>query len=570
MTTIGVDIGTGSVRICLSKPDAYKTAFKPIKTNRDDIYSNYVTQSSREIYECILTLLQELVNEPVTSISFTATCSMVVMERVSIGSKMHLKPCAVNFKGDDNQQDIILWMDNRSIEQTSYLNENLNKKDLYKVGGKFIPEMGLPKLRWLQDNIKSKDIVCFELYDWFSYLFLVGGYNEEGLVPYVVDPIEPMQEYTTVSEAMDGSIKGWTIEFLKQIGIDSRISIGRSEFNLNTSGLLPVGVPLGYIHKNVYGMGEKIVVANGCIDCYAGWLSTIEPEFSVENHLSMIAGTSTCFILSTLSSKYSTIPGIWGPFSQLLSLPLDLFEFGQPATGKLFEQLFSNYELVISSLNAENVFAFLENETAALETTKGTSITKLIKSYFWYIDQYGNRSPYNDFAMSEMIIDGCNSSDNLASITNGITLMGLVIRYNLILEFLCFQTRQILEIIHSSNGPLVNSITVNGSQGNNKRFMRLLATITGKKVKILKLSTNVKYNVVKGSSIISSIGHKLLTGCKNYQNALNSCIQADADYDTIYPDHHIADIGPLLDKKYNVFLDMAIAQQNYRRKINSM
>ena len=134
---------------------------------------------------------------------------------------------------------------------------------------------------------------------------------------------------------MDGSIKGWTTEFLKQIGIGSHISIGRSEFNLSTSGLLPIGIPLGYVHENAYNLREKIAVANGCIDCYAGWLSTIGPEFAVENHLSMIAGTSTCFILSTPSSQYNAIKGIWGPFSQLLALPLDIFEFGQPATRKI-------------------------------------------------------------------------------------------------------------------------------------------------------------------------------------------------------------------------------------------
>ena len=569
MTTIGVDIGTGSVRVCLNNPDNFKTAFRPIKTNKHDTFSNYITQSSQEIYQGILALLKELVDEPVVSISFTATCSMVVMEKVSNGSEVHLKPCAVNYEGDDRKQDIILWMDNRSIRQTSFLNEMVNDKDLSKVGGKFIPEMGLPKLKWLQDNI-TKDIVCFELYDWFSYLFLVGGYDEDGLVPYFAEPIEPMQDYPTVSEAMDGSIKGWTPEFLKQIGIDSHISIGRSEFNLTTSGLLPIGIPLGYVHENVYSLKERIVVANGCIDCYAGWLSTIEPGFTDENHLSMIAGTSTCFILSTPSSQYDAITGIWGPFSQLLALPLDIFEFGQPATGKLFEQLFANYSLIVSSLNTDDIFAFIEHETATLEFDRKCSITELIKSYFWYIDQFGNRSPYNDFSMSEMIIDGCNSSNNLPSITNGTTLLGLVIRYHLVLEFLCFQTKQILEIIQASNGPLVDSITVSGSQGNNKRFMRLLATVTGKQVKILKLSTNVKYNVVKGSAIISSIGYNLLTGSKNYQNTINSSIPYDADYDIIYPDHSIAELGPLLNKKYNVFLEMAMAQQNYRRIINSM
>ena len=50
-------------------------------------------------------------------------------------------------------------------------------------------------------------------------------------MPYVAEPIEHMQEYPTVPEAMDGSIKGWTTEFLKQIGIGSHISIARSELN---------------------------------------------------------------------------------------------------------------------------------------------------------------------------------------------------------------------------------------------------------------------------------------------------------------------------------------------------
>ena len=141
MTTIGVDIGTGSVRVCLNNPDNFKTAFKPIKTNKHNTFSNYITQSSQEIYQCILAILKELVNEPVVSISFTATCSMVVMERVRIGSEIYLKPCAVNFEGDDSKQDIILWMDNRSIEQTRFLNEMVNEKELSRVGGKFIPEM---------------------------------------------------------------------------------------------------------------------------------------------------------------------------------------------------------------------------------------------------------------------------------------------------------------------------------------------------------------------------------------------------------------------------------------------
>lgn len=569
MSTIGVDIGTGSVRVCINGPKIFKTALKPIKTNRHGEFTNYITQSSREIYEAIIELLEELVDEPVTAISFAATCSMVVMESVCIDGQKYLKPCAVEYDGKDCNQDIILWMDNRAVEQANYLNTQVDGRNLAKIGGKFIPEMGLPKLTWLHEN-KTQDIVCFELHDWYSYLFLVGGGYKDGLIPYVVDPINVMKKFPTVNEAMDGSIKGWTREFLDNIGIGSHVSIGRSDFNLQTSGLLPIGVPLGFVHGSLFDFQGKVTVAHGCIDCYAGWLFTIEPEFAVDSHLSMIAGTSTCFILSSPKSECDSIPGIWGPFKQLLPLPIDLFAFGQPATGKLFELLFENYSSVLDHVEPKDIFQFLEDETTKLERTRNSSITDIIKNYFWYIDQHGNRSPYNDFTMSESVIDGCNSSDGLASITNGVSLMGLVIRYNLALEFLSFQTKQILQIIDNAGGPSVNTITISGSQGNNRRFMNLLATVTGKNIKILNLPLNLKYNVVKGSSIISTVGHNLLHGQETYENLLNKAIFSNGVYEEIVPDHSLAHIVSLLSKKYSIFVDMAITQQKYRQIIASM
>lgn len=569
MTTVGIDIGTGSVRVCLNGPAGFESAVKPITTTKHDVYTNYVTQSSQEIYQRIIELLHELVDKPISSLSFAATCSMVVMEKTVSNGEEFLKPYAVNYEGDDNYQDIILWMDNRSVDQANYLNGKVDKKYLNKVGGKFIPEMGLPKLRWLHENA-TKELVCFEMYDWFSYLFMVGGYVHDGMVPYVIDATTPMEQYKSIDEAMDGSIRGWTPQFLQNIGIGPHISIGKSDFNLGDSCLLPVGVPLGFVHDKAFALENKIVVANGCIDCYAGWLSTVEPKFISENNLTMIAGTSTCFILSTHAGKYDAIPGIWGPFPQLLPLPVDLFEFGQPATGKLFEQLFENYQLLISSLSTPDIFARLEDETSRLEASHNKPIHHIIKNYFWYIDQFGNRSPYNDFSMSEMIIDGYNSSSDLASITNGFSLMGLVIRYNLILEFLSFQTKQILDIIEDHNGPQIHSITINGSQGNNKRFMKLLSTVTGKPVKVLLLSTDIKYNVVKGASLISGLGLRLLSDPQHYETILQDVISSEQQYDVISPNEDLHPLKVLLDLKYDVFVDMSKVQQKYRRLMASM
>ncbi|ABN64968.2 Ribulokinase-like protein [Scheffersomyces stipitis CBS 6054] len=523
MTAVGIDVGTGSVRVYCENKDTIQTYEAEIATTHN---ANFITQSSKEIFTKILDLFARLNIDHVSGISTTATCSMVVLQKMEVNGSTFLKPFSqISGISDTNgpipNQDVFLWMDGRAFKQTDRYNQRLrDTKFSSSVGGKFVPELGVPKLKWLSDNFPESNLVCFELYDWINYLLLVGGFSEKELVEY-----RPRKkDFNNDSSAMDGSIKGWSKQTLTSVfEISKNIEIGGADFDVATEFLLPVGYPLGTVHKAF--AFKDAVVGNGCIDCYAGWLSTIvAPENRLGltgGQLSMIAGTSTCFLLA--SECTSPITGVWGPYDKLLP-NVQMYELGQPATGKLFEKLFSKFDKLI-------------------QDKLGDKAT--IRNYFYYGDVFGNRSPLSDFTMSEMVIDGYNYDCKLAPIIDSHDkVASLVIRYNLILEFLCFQTKHIIEVLSQPEQINITEIVVSGSQANNRRFLQLLSDITN--LKVTKLCEKSKYSVAKGASIMAEAG----TGLMQEKNAAN--IDADS-----------------YARKYEIYKDMAKVQAKYRELVNS-
>ncbi|RLV84662.1 Protein MPA43 [Meyerozyma sp. JA9] len=489
MSYLGVDVGSGSVRCMLTAGNYRATESRQISINHSPGNRAVVTQSSREIFQAIQECFQHLLKlspvKGIDGISVTATCSMVVREVLEeAGTNMVLGP----YNGD---QDIIMWMDCRSSGECEKLNTLVPQDKLSIVGGRYIPEMGLPKLKWLSDHT-DKQLMCFELYDWISHLLIVGVGET---VPY-------NHSYGIDDVAMDGSIKGWSEEFLSSVDIRNGIRVGG--YGLDRSRVMPLGSAIGTMAATLtssLGIAGQPTIYHGCIDCYAGWVST-NPDIldrKVDGTLSMIAGTSTCFVLPTSSSEAEPIDGIWGPFWQLLPNKR-VYSFGQPATGKLFEDLFREYNDIIGDHNG---FEVVERETRKLELEHHQTINSLIRCYFYYGDVYGNRSPYNDFSMSEAYIDGANSSVLQASVLRDHTATSLVVRYNLILEFLAFQTKQIIGNVQNES---IDHVEVSGSQAANARFMQLLSTVL--QVSVVSTPASSQYQVVEGSCLIAMWGHR--------------------------------------------------------------
>lgn len=525
MLSLGIDVGSGSVRCMLSGKGVTYTHTKDISINYDINDKSFVTQSSAEIYEAIIECLQIITTKSkitaIDGLCVTATCSMAVCEVIQeTGDEWILRSF-----GKDGQ-DIIMWMDSRCQAECKELNQIVPERILLYVGGKYIPEMGLPKLKWLS-NHTEQNLMCFELHEWISHLLIVGGF---GSIPY-------KHASETDDVAMDGSIKGWSRTFLDLIGIRSGVNVGG--YGLDRLEVIPLGSEIGKLSPELC---QKLNITNvptvyhGCIDCYAGWVAT---NVSQANTLSMIAGTSTCFVLPTTEAAES-IKGIWGPFWQLLP-EISVYSFGQPATGKLFERLFAKYPEI-----NDDKFAVMEAQTHELEQEYQDNIHSLIKMYFYYGDVYGNRSPYNDFTMGEAFIDGANASKLKVSVLHEHSLKSAVVQYNLILEFLAFQTLSIMQRLSMK----IDNIQVSGSQATNSRFMQLLATVTD--TTVISTPTSSTFQVVEGCCLVAS-GH-LQTRSPTTQKVF-------------VPEQ--GDLATLLKTKAAVTQDFAAQQRRYRQMVLS-
>ncbi|KAG5418155.1 MPA43 [Candida metapsilosis] len=538
-THVGVDIGTSSIRVTYnSTTTTTTTKSQPIRINK----SKFITQSSLEIYESLLQLLPPH-HSSFDSIAISATCSTVITKKIN----GFLHPFNLDPKG--TASDVLLWMDNSAIQETQVLN-SLDTPEISharaQLGGNFISELGLPKLKMIQNTYPEEvhNLVCFELYDWISYM-LKYGVVDGRVECHSLDIVE------SHSYATDGSIKGWSKNLLKEAGISLEIGGVNS---INGS----IGEPIGMVH------GTNAVIGHGCIDCYAGWINSLSSQSQEDsNSCFMVAGTSTCFIYN--SKQKSFHDGMWGPYN--LTKPGHyVYEFGQPATGKLYERLFTKHG--ISPNNYASTFATLEKQTAEVEKSSCPGIHQLLKGYFYYGDVYGNRTPYQDGAMSESIIDNPNGPFGpIINNNNTTTADALLAEYNLIMEFLAFQTRHLIE-------PLgVDTLVISGSQAKNARFVQLVADLCDVEVRVMSVDCCV------GAAKLGHVAQLCHEGW-TYENAFDNVTRGDCsqeeekekEKEVVFTPRGGGSKGSAISEselslllvKYQIYLDMADRQRQYR------
>lgn len=114
------------------------------------------------------------------------------------------------FEGDHN---VILWLDHRPVTETEKINAT-NHNLLRYVGGTMSIEMEIPKALWLKNNMPKELFDRCKFYDLADALTHMATGNEtrsycstvckQGFVPVGVD----------------GSVKGWQEDFLKEIGLE--------------------------------------------------------------------------------------------------------------------------------------------------------------------------------------------------------------------------------------------------------------------------------------------------------------------------------------------------------------
>lgn len=108
-----------------------------------------------------------------------------------------------------------------------------------------------------------------------------------------------------------------------------------------------------------------------------------------------------------VSSDPLFVPGVWGPYSEVLLPGLWLLEGGQSATGKLIDHIVQTHPCYPSlrerSSSDQHVLTELENILNALSKGRKESLACLAKDIHIWPDFHGNRSPLADPGMKGMV-----------------------------------------------------------------------------------------------------------------------------------------------------------------------
>lgn len=326
------------------------------------------------------------------------------------------------------------------------------------------------------------------------------------------------------------------------------------------------------------GLPAGIAVGSGVIDAYAGWIGTVGAKVHLGpdrlddskakndvsqafTRLAAVAGTSTCHL--AMSPEAVFVPGVWGPYRDVLIPGHWMAEGGQSATGELLKYMLEThpaYAETMASARAlgTNIYDFLNSHLQEMnEAEKVPFMGYLTRHYFFYGDLWGNRSPVADPNMRGAVIG--MSSDK--------TQDGLALLYYSVMEFIALQTRQIIETMNNS-GHTILSIFMSGSQCQNDILMDLIATACDMPVLIPRY---VNAAVVHGAAMLgakaaSAGGDK--TGEGRTEPLWNIMDRMSKPGKTVRADTNPAK-KLLLEAKYEVFLEQCRTQQEYRKKVDA-
>ncbi|KAI9875499.1 MAG: hypothetical protein M1830_008408 [Pleopsidium flavum] len=571
---IGIDVGTGSARACIinSKGDIVGLASENIGLWQPE--QGYYEQSTNNIWRCICSSVQRALTQnsidpsTIRGIGFDATCSLAVFSQDTD------EPVSVTGPKFDNDRNIILWLDHRPVEETKKINATKHNLLRY-VGGTMSIEMEIPKVLWLKNHMPKVLFDRCKFYDLADALTHIATGNETRSFCSTVCK----QGYVPVG--VDGSVKGWQEDFLKEIGLEDL-----TEDNFKRLGgvngvngqYLSAGELVGTLSEkaaNELGLTAGVAVGSGVIDAYAGWVGTVGAKVTLGSHelssgvaqndksqaftrLAAVAGTSTCHI--AMSPEPVFVSGVWGPYRDVLIPDYWMAEGGQSATGELLKHVlethpaFQQASSLAESYNT-NIYDYLNEHLKDMrQKSKAPTISWLGRHFFFYGDLFGNRSPIADPRMTGAVI----------GLSNDKSMDGLALYYYATMEFIALQTHQIIETMNKA-GHHISSIFMSGSQCQNDILMRLMASACDMPVLIPQY---VHAAVCHGAAML---GAKAASADKNGKSEplWDIMDRMSKPGKAVHPtdDEHEKE---LLAVKYKVFLEQCQSQQTYRKEVDEV
>jgi FGGY-family pentulose kinase len=331
--------------------------------------------------------------------------------------------------------------------------------------------------------------------------------------------------------------------------------------------------PLSSKAASDWGLPAGIPVGSGVIDAYAGWIGTVGAKHDLSStslsttddvsqafgRLAAVAGTSTCHL--AMSADPIFVPGVWGPYRDVLVPHFWVAEGGQSATGELLKHIIETHPAHAEAKSladrdgGRNIYDYLDNLLHEMQKkVDAPSVSWLGRHFFLYGDLFGNRSPIADPHMTGSII-GLTSNKGVDS---------LALHYYGTMEFIALQTRHIIDTMNKA-GHAINGIYMSGSQCQNKILMGLIATVCGLPVIIPRYVTAA---VCHGAAML---GAKAASGAndRKTEDLWSIMSRMSKPGEVVMPGKDVTE-KRLLDVKYEVFLEMARVQQVYRGKVDKV
>ncbi|KAK6347790.1 hypothetical protein TWF718_005615 [Orbilia javanica] len=571
---VGVDVGTGSARACIIDftGELLAEVSREIKTwnPRADYYEQSTTNIWESICYCVRACLAKANVDPskVTGIGFDATCSLAVL------SESTDKPVSVAGPDfEEHERNVILWMDHRCPDETASINATNHKLFKY-VGGKMSIEMEIPKVLWLKNHMPSDKFRDCKFYDLVDALTHIASGKETRSFCSAVCK----QGYVPVG--IDGSVKGWQEDFLNSIGLPELVEDGFKRMggiHGETGTILSAGELVGGLCKEAaeqLGLPVGTKIGSGVIDAYAGWVGTVgakvelqEPllDESIPNNsleqaftrLAAVAGTSTCHLVMSKDPVF--VPGVWGPYRDVILPEFWMAEGGQSSTGSLLNHVLTTHPSYAAAKaqateKGHSVYELLNTRLEELRVEQGApTISYIARHMFFYGDHHGNRSPIADATMRGSII----------GLSMDTSINDLALQYYAAMEFIAQQTRHIISAMNDS-GHTIKTIFMSGGQCRNPILMSLIANATRLPVAIPRY---IDAAVVLGSAMLGAKAASAdangktesLWGIMDRLSKPGKMVEVTKDK------HELA----LLDAKYKIFLQMSEDQQRFRSSIDA-
>lgn len=478
---IGVDVGTGSARVGVfdAKGKLHATNKKDITTwSYEEVYKE---QSSTEVWSNICEIVKKTVLESgidvkdIKGIGFDATCSLVALDE-------NKNPVTVSKQGDKNQ-NIILWMDHRALEETEIINNTKNRV-LDFVGGQVSIEMEIPKILWLKNNLSEsyeKIRYFFDLPD-----FLV--YKATGNIVRSLCSLGCKWNYLNHENK-------WEDDFMKEIGLNDIVENSYEKIGGNVKAIGEKAGRLSEEGAKNLGLTTEVMVGVSMIDAHAGGLGVIGiddgDEINYRDRLALIGGTSSCHM--AINEEMLKVPGIWGPYYSSMLPEMWLLEGGQSATGALIDHIIKSHPayselLNISRENNRSIYEELNLILKKLSNEKPVDIlTKDIHILPYFI---GNRSP--------------RSNPNLRGVISGlnmdVSVENLALKYLTAVQGVAYGTKHIIEVMNES-GFNINKIFMTGGGTKNSIFLEAHSNITGCEIVLGK----EEESVLLGAAILGAV-----------------------------------------------------------------